>query len=340
MKKYKLLDEAKDQLSNLRNNGRTRGKNIGFPVQVIDYSVKEGCTTYIVGAPHSGKTEFWMEVLINLSCKYQWRHVIFSPETGDVADIYAELMHKFIGKPYFEIDGEKMNDSERTKAEYFISEYFIVVDPADENLSIDDFYQEVDKIEKELGKKIHTTTIDPFNEIAHDFSKDSGRQDLYIERVLGDCRKNSRRTGRHNCIITHARDQQSINQNGITYYPPPTARDYAGGQAWFRKGLGMIAVWRPPYGIADGDGKPYEMNETHVIIQKSKPKGVSTNGTYKIFYDKKLNAYYHKDSNGNKYFADRVMNAPQEEISYESNKGLENFRSESNFMDEGIDMPF
>ena len=44
------------------------------------------------------------------------------------------------------------------------------------------------------NKRIHTTLIDPFNELSHDFSKDEGRQDLYIERILGDVRKNARKT--------------------------------------------------------------------------------------------------------------------------------------------------
>lgn len=316
LKKYFTLEEVRTKLNTLRDNGRTRGKDIGFPIDVIDYSVKEGCTTYIVGAPHSGKTEFWLECLINLSCKYKWNHVIFSPETGEEIDVYAELMHKYIGKPLFEINGRKMTHLEQTKAEIFINEHFVVVDPNDADLTIAEFYKVVDEIEKETGKKIHTTTIDPFNEIKHDFSKDSGRQDLYIERILGDVRKNSRATGRHNCIITHARDQVAITENGITYYPCPTARDYAGGQAWFRKGLGMLAVWRPPYGLTDSNGTPYEMNETHVIVQKSKPKGVSTNGLYKIYYDKELNAYYYKDYKGERFFADRVQNVEQVSMNY------------------------
>jgi hypothetical protein len=306
----KRLQDVKTELDTLRERGVERGASIGFSWEFLPYSVKLGCTTYIGAAPASGKTEFWFEILINLSCLHGWNHVIYSPETGDAKDVYSELCHKYTGKKY--IKGEdSMTELERTKAEYFINEHFFVVDPVDEDLTVEGFYKCVEQIEKEFDVRIHTTTIDPWNELTEEFKpNDLGREDKYLSRILGYARKNARKTNRHNCIITHVRDQQPITKDNVTYYPQATARDLAGGQVWFRKGLVVITLWRPPVGIIE-NGVEYAPNELHVRIAKSKPKGVSKNGTYKLYLDVEKYQYYYIDYWQNKIYAEREKHEPQ-----------------------------
>jgi hypothetical protein len=302
---YKKLENIKPELDHYRTHGVERGKSIGWTWEQLPLTIKLGCTTFIGAAPASGKTEFWFEILINLSCLHGWNHVIYSPETGDAKDIYSELCHKYIGKKY--VLGENaMDESERAMAEYFINEHFVVIDPIDEDLTVNQFYKIVDQIERDLNIQIHTTTIDPWNELTEEFEpNDLGREDKYLSRILGYSRKNARKNKRHNCIITHVRDQAPITKDGVTYYPAPSARDLAGGQVWFRKGLLMITLWRPPAGIAENEEGYYLDNELHVRIAKSKPKGVSKNGVYKMFLNVESYQYFVKDYFGAAKYADR-----------------------------------
>jgi hypothetical protein len=318
MKYYYKLEEVNQELNTLREKGLTRGKEVGFPFDKVGMSIKKGCTTYIAGAPASGKSEFWLELLVNLSCLYGWKHVVFTPETGSIQEVYAELCFKYIGKPYYSTVEGCMSESERTRAEMFISQHFIVVDPKDDSISINDFYKIVDGIEKDLGITVSTTTIDPFNEIKHEIG--NGRQDLYIEEILGECRRNARATGRHNCLITHVRDQPFIEKEGARFNPMPSAREFAGGQAWFRKGEQMVIVWRPPYNVTreSGDGV-YEGNEVIIKVAKEKPKGASIKGEYTFFYDKKRNAYYYKE-NHEMIYAKRDIQLEQKKIKLEEPK--------------------
>lgn len=302
---FKRLENVKGELDKLRDKGLERGAYIGFSWEYLPYSVLLGSTTYIGAAPASGKTEFWFEILINLSHIHGWNHVIFSPETGDAKDIFAELCHKYTGKRY--IKGENaMTETERVTAEYFINEHFFVIDPEDQDLTVEEFYKQVDKIERDCEVKIHTTTIDPWNELSEKFKpEDLGREDKYLSRILGYTRKNARTKNRHNCIITHVRDQSAITKDGITYYPAPSARDLAGGQVWFRKGFCVLTLWRPPAGIIENGTEPYKANELHVRIAKSKPKGVSKNGVYKMYLDTENYQYYYLDYWQNKVYSDR-----------------------------------
>jgi len=314
---YKRLTSVNNELFDIRQQKDVRGKSIGWDWDILPYTIKEGCTTYIGSAPASGKTELWFEILINLSCLHNWNHVIFSPETGSSAEIFAELCYKYVGKPY--VQGQNsMTNGEQIVAEMFINEHFIVIDPIDEDLTITKFYELVDEIERKEGMKIHTTTIDPWNELTEEFIQaDLGREDKYLSRILGQVRKNARKTGRHNCVINHVRDQPMVSSKtiagtDISYFPMPSARDFAGGQVWFRKGLSVLIPWRPPYGLLDSDGRGAEKNEVHLKVAKSKPKGVSKNGVYKLYLDLEKYQYYMLDFKGNRIYANRTKKqAPQ-----------------------------
>jgi len=314
---YKRLTNVNNELFDIRLQKDVRGKSIGWDWDILPYTIKEGCTTYIGSAPASGKTELWFEILINLSCLHNWNHVVFSPETGSSAEIFAELCYKYVGKPY--VQGQNsMSNSEQIVAEMFINEHFIVIDPIDEDLTITKFYELVDEIEKKEGMKIHTTTIDPWNELTEEFlPSDLGREDKYLSRILGTVRKNARKTGRHNCVINHVRDQPMVSSKtiagtDISYFPMPSARDFAGGQVWFRKGLSVLIPWRPPYGLLDSDGNGAEKNEVHLKVAKSKPKGVSKNGVYKLYLDLDKYQYYMLDFKGNRIYANRTKKVPEQ----------------------------
>jgi hypothetical protein len=98
---------------------------------------------------------------------------------------------------------------------------------------------------------------------------------------------------------------KTIAGTDVSYFPIPSARDFAGGQVWFRKGLSVLIPWRPPYGLANSDGTGAEKNEVHLKVAKSKPKGVSKNGVYKMFLDVDRYQYYMLDYKGNRVYANR-----------------------------------
>lgn len=304
---YKKLEHIKQDLNHFRNNGVQRGKSIGFNFDRFPVSFKKGTTTYIGAAPHVGKTEFTFDMLINLSCIHGWKHCIFTPETGSPTEIFAELVSKYVGMEFVQGD-YSMNEIQRTKGEYFVDEHFYIVDPVDEDLTIEGFYKLVSDIEVKENISFDCTLIDPWNELTENMiPEDLGREDKYLSRILGFCRKNARQTNRHNIIINHVRDQavQKL-ANGTFYFPMPSPRDMAGGQVWYRKGMLMIMLWRPPIGWENPNDQIVTTHDNELIVKvaKSKPKGVSINGIYKLYYDFKRKEYYMLDGE-KKVYSDR-----------------------------------
>jgi len=316
IKNFHRYKEVHSEVEKLYETGITRGVYLGFESLHEYYSFKPEGTTYIYGAPFSGKTEFWFDMMMNLTELYGWRHAIYTPESGSVPEIYAELLSKRLQKPFYKNLPNFMSQEEHFKEKDFIDEYFYIVDPKDSDLTIEGFYDSVKAMEKAYDIKINTTCCDPFNELKHDLTADMGRQDLYIENRLGYIRRDAFANHRHNVILTHVTDQEPVKmKDGVTYYPAATPRQIAGGQAWYRKAMNMLCVWRPPAGIPDPDtGAPYEDNEVHIIVNKYKPKGVGKKGKVKLYLDTHRNRYFEKIDNEKRYAGSPLVHNPYHEI--------------------------
>lgn len=304
-RKYKQLTEVWDEFMEFHKNGYRRGDSLGWTCADEYYSVLEGGTTYISGSPYSGKSQFWHNVLVNIAVEKERKSeefyaLLLSPETGDIPQIYGELTSIYAGMSF--VGNYKMDEKTLIEAADFVSRHFMVMDFEGEDANIRDVFVQVEAAEREFNVKFNSVTIDPLNYLSVDESKVS-RRDVAIGKDLDFLLADARKNKRHNCIITHVKDQQLIkNSEGQWYYNVPTPRDVAEGQMFFRKGMGMIAVYRPLDSrgepLIDNEGKPAEENETQIWVQKAKPKGIGKTGMFKLFYDFKKNRYYEKDRMG------------------------------------------
>jgi hypothetical protein len=279
------------QLESLRNNGVVKGEATGFAELDKLYSIKQGTYTIIFAEPRHGKSEFIFEMILNQT-RFDKRSLVCSPETGSYEEIIAELVHKYTGRSMIKSEYNALSDKEFYDAIAWLSEWFIVLDTDEKSYSVPELFEYAEKWEKENHKKIHIIVGEPFNELEHDMTPFSGRQDLYIEWMYGFIRRECRKTKKHFMISLHPAQSQSIMKNGRVYFPKPSPRNAAGGQASYRKAMTWITLWRPPTFILDDDGRDYKDNEVHVYIDKAKPKGVAFVGVMKLYFNWKKNRYF------------------------------------------------
>jgi hypothetical protein len=285
--KYFKLDNKINELRDFAENGLKDVKNTGLASLDGYLGLKKGFPIFIGGAPHSGKTEFTFELLINTSILYRWKHFIYCGEGGNAEHIYYELLHKYLQKPYKYAD-----EKERASAEYFISEHFVIANH-DYDFTIDEFYKTVTEAELEYAIKFDTTTFDPFNDAKDESEKFNGRDDKYLAYVLKKVRVSSKINNRIDIIVNHIADiRPVIDKDGNRYIPFALPNEWAGGRTWWRRAFVMLLIYRPPNFLKDIQGMAYADNETHVHIQKAKPKGVAKLGVRSIFWDWKKNRYY------------------------------------------------
>ncbi|MES2592375.1 MAG: hypothetical protein V4608_10850 [Bacteroidota bacterium] len=284
---YKLQNKI-TELKEFSEKGLTDLKTTGISCLDPLWMLKKGYPIFIAGNPGAGKTEFCFEVLVNTSIMYGWKHFIYCGEGGNIEHIYHELLHKFLGKPYKWAD-----EKEKIKAEYFVDTHFVIANH-DIDFSIDDFYKLVEKCERELLIKFDTTVFDPFNDVKDESDKFGGREDKYLAYALKKVRISSKINNRIDILINHVADvMPKIDKDtGNSYLPPALPTQWAGGRTWWRRAFTMILIYKPYTWMKDNNGMPYADNEGHVIIQKSKPKGVGRIGKASIFWDWKKNRYY------------------------------------------------
>lgn len=297
MKYYKLTDKT-SEITNLRENGNPKGESCGLKTLDDLFTLKKGYPLYVAGAPYSGKTEFVLEILLNTSMLYGWKHFIYTGEAGDVENIFTELICKYVQRPLYKNSFNAMTESEKTQAEMFINEHFVVANH-DKEFTIAEFYNLVKEAERELFIKFDTTLFDPFNDIKDELELFNGREDKYLAHALKEVRKQSKQNNRIDILITHIADVKAVtDKEGVRYMPPALPNEWAGGRTWWRRAFTMLLIYRPNPNCKNEHGENYEKNETHIYVQKAKPKGVGSIGMGKVYFNWKTNRYYEKTTQG------------------------------------------
>lgn len=289
---YWSLEDTRDEILTKYEVGIEDGYQTGYSNIDELYNMHLGYTTYIYGPAFSGKSQIWFDFLKNFSFRYNMKHVVFSPETGTATDIFIKFIEMVAGADFYDEYDNKMDKQSLEQAMDFVNEHFIIIDPGVHSMNLDDIIASCEMIERVYDMKIHTLTIDPWNDLQHDMSNHNNRDDLYLEDALKKLRVISNVNNWHVCVITHARDQALVNQNGKRYYPPATFREIAGGQTWSRRGFMMSSIWRPPEGLDEFGDIELEGNETFFLQQKYKPEWAGDKGTTYLRYDPKRHCYY------------------------------------------------
>lgn len=304
---YWTLTDVSDELDSMFEIGIEEGYKVGYPEVDKLYKMYLGYTTYIYGAAFSGKSLVWFDFIKNLSYRYSMKHVVFSPETGKAADIMAKLTSMVAGADFYDLHNNKMSKDDYEKAKRFVDEHFIVVDPGVKSMNLDDLIASCEMIERVYNTKIHTLTIDPWNDLMHDMDEHNYREDKYLEQALRKIRVQAHFNNWHICIITHTRDQAFVGEGAKKYQPPATFREIAGGQAWSRRGFMMSSIWRPPQWLEEFNDVQLEGNETFFIQQKYKPEWAGEKGWAVLKYNPKKHCFY-AGSKGLERYADLGQN--------------------------------
>lgn len=301
----KKLTDIRADIDEICNRTDQRGELTGFRGLDQIYSVKQGSFTIFLGAPGHGKSELIFEICMNQTARYGKRHMIYSPETGTVAEIMLELGHKYMGKPLYKTSyyTECCTEAERDNALQWVNHNFVIEDGDQESCTFEQLCEDILREEKDSKRKIHTLMAEPYNELKHDMAGFGTRQDLYIETFMSDVRRFCKKQDKHVFLSFHPGTQAMITSKDgkYSYYPMPKAREAAGGQAALRKAMTWINIWRPSKSAKNEYGHPYKENEVVISVEKAKPKGVSFKGKTSLFFDWQRNRYYEDINFGQRY---------------------------------------
>ena len=260
------------------------------------YKIRPKGTTYIHGAPFSGKSEITFEIITNLARVHNHRSIIYSPETGTPEEIYEKIIECVIDNGIENFT--KISDDDMRLVNDFVHEMFYVIDNGDNDLDIFGLYEQVEMaIKSNPKKKYDYLVIDPFNELVTSYGKEP--RDEVLSKMLGRIRKKSRVLDFHTFVVFHSAKQEEVEVNidgqKVRFVPPASPHRIAGGETPFRKGEMVLCIWRPPVTLKDDYGIFYEDNDTIVFIQKYKPYWTGRIGKVRLKYVSKTKNYLYEE---------------------------------------------
>lgn len=282
-----------------REKGALRGVYLGFPNLNDFYTISLPGVTDVTGFPGSGKSEFILELLLNTSKFYGWKHLLYVPDVGDKNEIVSLLIHKLTGKTFdkrFQSNYITVEEVNRTVD--WITEHFKILYKTDLKAKITpyEFWDYGVALSDEISGGIQTMVIDSWKDLKHDFSS-FGREDKYLEDVLSYRNAISEKYKKHLFTIIHP-NKTDKGTDGKRLAPTPF--DLKGGQEWFNNGKCMITVHR-----IDGT-----KNHVEIRVTKAKPKSVANLGVVELMFDIYKNAYYFINDNNEKQYAQKEYIKP------------------------------
>lgn len=260
-----------------RDNYNKKGKYLGFSRIHKLYTMQLGTCTDWTGFPRSGKTQMLMELLLNTSKWYGWKHLVYFPDVGNSTEIIADLLHKLTGKTFDNKYENSITDEEIYKEINWLLEHFKILTKVDIKAKITPYQFWDLAVTMKLKDNIHTASIDSWKDMRHDTSK-FGRDDKYLEDVLSYRNSVAETHNIHLHTIIHPK--LTTKENGKREAPTPY--DLKGGSEWFNNGKCMITIHR----------ESMETTDVEFIVHKAKPRSVGTTGGCRLNFDLKKLVYY------------------------------------------------
>lgn len=284
-KDYYLIGEVKEKVYELQGK-KMEGNPSSFKSFGTNLTYKKGYHCILAASPQSGKSFWVLNEVVRLAERDGSKTLIFSPEMGDIGEIVALLVTMKSGKTVYQDSNRQVIEMEElNKVLKWLNNHFIIID-SDKPMTMEGLYKIYEKVKEEYKIHIDYLIVDNLNDLVEPINS-HGRQDIGIEEMLSTVRRNNKRLGCYTFMVTHSSHQgPPITQGGIKYYPPITPEEVRGGRALYRKAYLFLTIWRPPFGLADEEGIPFEKNEAHIIVLKGKPDGTATKGFVgKVFFN-------------------------------------------------------
>jgi len=189
---FKILEhnDVRDSLNDFYKKGALRGDYLGFPTFHQKYTMSLPGVTDWTGSGGSGKSEFLLELLLNTSLFYGWKHLIYVPDVGSREEIISILIHKKTGKTFDKRYKNVISEFEIEKELLWVLHYFKILYKEDKKKKITpyQFWDYAFELNKSIEGGIQTATIDSWKDMKRYVGRNGesiARDDLYLEDVLG-----------------------------------------------------------------------------------------------------------------------------------------------------------
>lgn len=292
MAKIVELDKnIQEKIFDIQKHGQAPGLKVGFPSLDDIYSIAPKRTTIIYGRPTDGKSQFLIQVLCALACNHGKKCMIYSPESGDPYEIYADIIHCLTGKGFhLNSLNYRISEKELYNVMPFVKDYFKVVELDDTTFDLDSYLSVTEQALRDYN--VFTTAVDNWNDLDH---VPDAMISEYLKRQLVKWNRHAKKHSYHGFLIAHARNVQL--QKGDDYPKPARVDEIDGGYAWYAKAINMINVYRSYEEYENGFR---QTNTAEIRTMKIKKRFEGKKGIAKLDFDLFQNCYY--ENRGDRFY--------------------------------------
>jgi len=189
-----------------------------------------GQLTIITGTPNSGKSELAELMIVNLSIQYDWKWLLFIPETWPQGMIKHRMISKKLKRRTF---GKYISKEEFERESEWFHEHFKIIE-TEETVTPEQLKDEMQ------NNDYNGILIDPWNEL--DVVRDKNDTETeYIRKYLMDLKKVARNKQTSVFLVAHPVKMQR-GKDGE--YPKPNLFDIAGSAQFYNKADNGLTIWR------------------------------------------------------------------------------------------------
>lgn len=275
-----LYADIRDRLHKLRKEGVDKGPEVGIDSVTELYRPAKKCWTLLSGIPNMGKSAFLLQMQMNLSLLYGWKHALFSPENYPLEMYYIRMAELWAGTQQCYMTDEIFMD-----ACHFIDEHFSFLYPKEEDCTPEGLFAMFAACKRGLG--IDTITIDPYIEIEHHRPNNMSETE-YVSQFLTKFRRFCREQDVHGWLVAHP---TKLVKDKDGKYPAPGRYDTQGSSHFNNKSDFQLVVHRPNFAQDD--------DYVEVHVQKVRFRNYGRPGLVELEYDWRSGRYAQR---GSKHF--------------------------------------
>lgn len=281
--KIMAFTDVQVEIERIHTKGWDAGYYVGFPQFEPHYNMMPGSCTDITGYPQSGKTELWLEFLMNTSHFYGLVHMLWLPDVGRSVEVMIKLLHKYTGKGFKRQYSNFIEIEEVWKSHAWLTHHFRIIHPTgkrSKRIEPKQLWEYAAEYKEKFEPLLATVTADSWKDLKHNYAGFGGQRDLYLNDVLSDRNMIAEQTGLHIANIIHPKNPERVKGKLVAPFPD----DMNGGAAWNDNGKCILVAHRDNW----DDGV------TDVYFRKIKPEHVGrpTMKPFPLSFDIKKSRYY------------------------------------------------
>lgn len=233
-------EEVIEKASEIYLHGYKAAQPLGVPLLDKHFKRVKGDLTIVSGIGNYGKSSFMKWEMIFRIVKFGEKVAIFTPEELPAEQFYHDLVEIYFGKDCTPNNPNRPGYDLYMKVYKMIGEHIFMVYPKDVSPT-PDYVKEV-FLSLIIKHGVERVIIDPFNQMANDYTKGGGRSDKYLETFLSDCTRFARKNNVYFDIVVHPHKMRKGDDGN---YPCPEVFDLADGAMWNNKADNILIYHRP-----------------------------------------------------------------------------------------------